>query len=70
VKLHPENAFKLPRWSGNDDDTTLYDLAAFLKSKISKSSMIEDSCSTLVQRNFNINCFLITSISVILIIAS
>lgn len=31
VKLHPENAFKLPRWSGNDDDTTLYDLAAFLK---------------------------------------
>jgi len=34
VKLHPENAFKLPRWTGNDDDTTLYDLAAFLKSKI------------------------------------
>ncbi|KAM0736333.1 Mitochondrial import inner membrane translocase subunit TIM50-C [Formica fusca] len=31
VKLHPENAFKLPRWTGNDDDTTLYDLAAFLK---------------------------------------
>lgn len=34
VELHPENAFKLPRWTGNDDDTTLYDLAAFLKSKI------------------------------------
>lgn len=33
VKLNPENAFKLPRWTGNDDDTTLYDLAAFLKSK-------------------------------------
>ncbi|KAM0736335.1 Mitochondrial import inner membrane translocase subunit TIM50-C [Formica fusca] len=33
VKLHLENAFKLPRWTGNDDDTTLYDIAAFLKSK-------------------------------------
>ncbi|XP_015110303.1 mitochondrial import inner membrane translocase subunit TIM50-C [Diachasma alloeum] len=31
IKLHPENALKIPRWSGNDDDTTLYDLAAFLK---------------------------------------
>ncbi|KAK0161852.1 hypothetical protein PV327_008259 [Microctonus hyperodae] len=31
VKFHPDNALKLPRWNGNDDDTTLYDLAAFLK---------------------------------------
>ncbi|XP_032690129.1 mitochondrial import inner membrane translocase subunit TIM50-C-like isoform X2 [Odontomachus brunneus] len=31
VKMNPENAFRIPRWSGNDDDTTLYDLAAFLK---------------------------------------
>ncbi|XP_051174875.1 mitochondrial import inner membrane translocase subunit TIM50-C-like [Leptopilina boulardi] len=31
VKYHPENVLKIPRWSGNDDDTSLYDLAAFLK---------------------------------------
>ncbi|XP_011152876.1 mitochondrial import inner membrane translocase subunit TIM50-C [Harpegnathos saltator] len=31
VKMNPENAFRIPRWTGNDDDTTLYDLAAFLK---------------------------------------
>ncbi|XP_076230529.1 mitochondrial import inner membrane translocase subunit TIM50-C isoform X2 [Nomia melanderi] len=31
TKLHPENTLKLPQWTGNDDDTTLYDLAAFLK---------------------------------------
>lgn len=31
VKFHPDNALKLPRWNGNDDDTALYDLAAFLK---------------------------------------
>lgn len=31
VKYHPENTLKLPRWTGNDNDTTLYDLAAFLK---------------------------------------
>ncbi|XP_033211090.1 mitochondrial import inner membrane translocase subunit TIM50-C-like [Belonocnema kinseyi] len=31
VKYHPENVLKLPRWTGNDDDTTMYDLAAFLK---------------------------------------
>lgn len=33
TKFHPENAFNIPRWSGNDDDTTLFDLTAFLKSK-------------------------------------
>lgn len=32
--MNPENAFRISRWTGNDDDTTLYDLAAFLKSKI------------------------------------
>jgi len=31
VKLHPSNALVIPRWSGNDDDDTLIDLAAFLK---------------------------------------
>lgn len=31
VKYHPENVLKIPRWNGNDDDTALYDLAAFLK---------------------------------------
>lgn len=33
VKYHPENVLRIPRWNGNDDDTTLYDLAAFLKSE-------------------------------------
>lgn len=33
TKFHPENSFNLPRWNGNDDDTTLFDLTAFLKSK-------------------------------------
>ncbi|XP_015601101.1 mitochondrial import inner membrane translocase subunit TIM50-C [Cephus cinctus] len=31
VQFHPENTLKIPRWTGNDDDTTLYDLAAFLR---------------------------------------
>lgn len=30
TKLHPENTFNIPRWSGNDDDTTLLDLISFL----------------------------------------
>lgn len=30
TKLHPENTFNIPRWTGNDDDTTLFDLMAFL----------------------------------------
>jgi mitochondrial import inner membrane translocase subunit TIM50 len=34
TKLQPENTFNIPRWSGNDDDTTLFDLVAFLKSKM------------------------------------
>lgn len=33
TKFHPENSFNLPRWNGNDDDTTLFDLTAFLKSE-------------------------------------
>lgn len=32
TKFHPENAFNISRWTGNDDDTTLFDLTAFLKS--------------------------------------
>ena len=31
VKMHPRNTLLIPRWSGNDNDTTLIDLAAFLK---------------------------------------
>ncbi|XP_003492117.1 mitochondrial import inner membrane translocase subunit TIM50-C [Bombus impatiens] len=31
TKFHPENTLQLLQWTGNDDDTTLYDLAAFLK---------------------------------------
>jgi len=31
TKLHPENTFNIARWSGNDDDATLFDLVAFLK---------------------------------------
>lgn len=31
TKLHPENTFNIPRWTGNNDDTTLLDLVAFLK---------------------------------------
>lgn len=38
TKFHPENSFNIPRWNGNDDDTTLFDLTAFLKSeKITQS---------------------------------
>lgn len=33
TKFHPENSFNIPRWTGNDDDTTLFDLVSFLKSK-------------------------------------
>lgn len=33
TKFHPENAFVINRWDGDDSDTTLFDLAAFLKSK-------------------------------------
>ncbi|XP_057318612.1 mitochondrial import inner membrane translocase subunit TIM50-C-like [Microplitis mediator] len=31
VKLHPANLFRIPRWKGNDDDTTLFHLNLFLK---------------------------------------
>ncbi|XP_026847350.1 mitochondrial import inner membrane translocase subunit TIM50-B [Drosophila persimilis] len=30
TKLHPKNTFSIPRWSGNDDDTALFDLVSFL----------------------------------------
>ncbi|XP_017136639.1 mitochondrial import inner membrane translocase subunit TIM50-B [Drosophila miranda] len=30
TKLHPRNTFSIPRWSGNDDDTALFDLVSFL----------------------------------------
>ena len=31
VSLQPRNAFILPKWTGADDDKTLVDLAAFLR---------------------------------------
>lgn len=31
VKFHKENLLHLPRWTGNDDDTTLVDLVSFLQ---------------------------------------
>lgn len=31
VKFNSESVFLLPRWSGNDDDTALIDLAVFLR---------------------------------------
>ncbi|CAL7946108.1 unnamed protein product [Xylocopa violacea] len=40
TKFHPENTLRLPQWKGNDDDTTLYDLAAFLKTILSTN--VED----------------------------
>lgn len=40
TKLHPENTFNIDRWIGNDDDTTLLDLVAFLKSKLIKTNSI------------------------------
>jgi len=40
VKFHPENVFHVARWSGADEDTTLIDLAAFLRTIA--SSEIED----------------------------
>lgn len=30
-KLQPKNALKLKKWTGNDDDKTLYDLANLLR---------------------------------------
>lgn len=31
VKLHPDNALVIPKWDGNDHDTMLLELVAFLK---------------------------------------
>lgn len=40
LKRNPDNLLKVKRWTGNDDDTSLLDLAAFLKTIT--SSQIED----------------------------
>lgn len=32
TKMHPGNTLNIERWLGNDDDTALFDLIAFLKS--------------------------------------
>lgn len=31
IKFNPENLFRIKRWTGNDNDTSLIDLASFLK---------------------------------------
>jgi import inner membrane translocase subunit TIM50 len=31
VKFHPDNLFRVDRWTGNDDDSTMFDLVSFLK---------------------------------------
>ncbi|XP_055381262.1 mitochondrial import inner membrane translocase subunit TIM50-C-like [Condylostylus longicornis] len=31
TKFHPQNAFSIARWHGNDNDTALFDLVSFLK---------------------------------------
>lgn len=40
VKFNPENLFNIKRWTGNDNDTSLLDLASFLKTI--SSNDIED----------------------------
>ncbi|XP_030385746.1 mitochondrial import inner membrane translocase subunit TIM50-B [Scaptodrosophila lebanonensis] len=40
TKMHPGNSFTIPRWLGNDDDTTLFDLVSFLS--ILGSSDVDD----------------------------
>ena len=35
ISLQPQNALMLPNWNGDDSDTTLIDVAAFLRSKYS-----------------------------------
>ncbi|XP_016955663.1 mitochondrial import inner membrane translocase subunit TIM50-B [Drosophila biarmipes] len=40
TKFHPSNCFSIPRWNGNDNDTTLYDLASFLS--VLGTSEVED----------------------------
>ena len=55
TKFHPENAFNIPRWNGNDDDTTLFDLTAFLKSNNYASFC--NHCEILITFSFsNCNC--------------
>ncbi|GAB6026924.1 Mitochondrial import inner membrane translocase subunit TIM50 [Chamberlinius hualienensis] len=39
-QFQPENALKLKRWSGNDDDGALFDLAVFLRTLVSNE--VED----------------------------
>lgn len=33
TRMHPDNTFNIARWMGNDDDSQLFDLISFLKSK-------------------------------------
>ncbi|XP_017143851.1 mitochondrial import inner membrane translocase subunit TIM50-C [Drosophila miranda] len=45
TKMHPDNTFGIARWNGNDDDTQLLDLVAFLK--IIAQNDVEDVRETL-----------------------
>ena len=57
VKMQPRNALLIPRWNGNDNDTTLIDLAAFLKSKGSQLYVMLQDIRILVQfSKKRINC--------------
>lgn len=38
TKLHPENTFRIERWSGNDDDQSLLEMVSFLKSKPNRTN--------------------------------
>lgn len=40
TQMHPGNTFSVARWSGNDDDTTLFDLISFLS--VLGSSDVDD----------------------------
>lgn len=39
TKLHPNNSLNIERWMGNDDDTALFDLVAFLKSEFTSNPL-------------------------------
>ncbi|XP_051162949.1 mitochondrial import inner membrane translocase subunit TIM50-C-like [Leptopilina boulardi] len=58
VKYHPENMLKIPRWSGNDDDTNLYDLAIFLKTlHVSQVIDVRDTLNYYKQFNNPLEAF-------------
>lgn len=54
VKFNPENLFHIDRWTGSDDDTTLIDLAAFLKSILTALHILH--CFVMIFIRFFSNC--------------